>query len=550
MATKKSKNNNTELDYTLSQDSLEYLQINKQPFSADILTEETFYNYSALEQITDNLQHQVQFSDLVLIIEGPFGSGKTSLFRQLIHAEIENTKLLSIQAEATDTLVQLQQKMSMHLQDLGNANYLNDNLKSLQNFDQTPLIVMDNAHVLSDTTLQELLRYKDQLSHEHETILKLVLFANNGFSDTLQKITDLESNQMYVQHMPEYTEKLIPDLISHKLKISGYSGESLLTESDFNTIEKKGALTPLSIMHEAALLIEKNIAQKLNPPKPLWIKASIAVIVLIAIALPASIYLDLLDTKDIFSDDTQFIEDKQTIKEVVIPDTSEPLNKKPLTTADANATVYEEKHDEPVNQSAPAIIDEPESKEASVLSTPEAEVKPQSPDTSSTTADSTNTAPLETVETPSKDQAALPEVKTFKPIIKKTSSTRKPALVAPKEKPAAAPVKQEHPALVQLNKMGLHNTEWLKQQNSSSWTLQLLGARDPETLLSFSRQHNLNENAAWYKTWLKGKAYYVLVYGNYASRDSARASITKLPSKLRNIKPWVKSMKSVQQATK
>jgi len=107
-----------------------------------------------------------------------------------------------------------------------------------------------------------------------------------------------------------------------------------------------------------------------------------------------------------------------------------------------------------------------------------------------------------------------------------------------------------NPALEQLNAMGLHDADWLLKQKNTDWTLQLLGAREPETLLIFSRQHSLADNVAWYKTWLKGKPYYVLVYGNYANRDMAREAIAALPTKLRSIKPWAKSIKSVQQSIK
>jgi len=99
----------------LNQQSIEYLGVGKQPFANEILTEESFFNHQALTKISDSLSHQVQFSDLLLLVEGISGAGKTSLFRQFIQTEIANTKILAIQAEATDTLVQIQQKMSMHL---------------------------------------------------------------------------------------------------------------------------------------------------------------------------------------------------------------------------------------------------------------------------------------------------------------------------------------------------------------------------------------------------------------------------------------------------
>ncbi|HED35200.1 MAG TPA: hypothetical protein ENJ08_13470, partial [Gammaproteobacteria bacterium] len=148
------------LSSDLSTQTIEHLGLSKQPFASEILSDKSFFNTQALSKISDSLIHQVQFSELLLIIEGPHGSGKTSLFRQFIQSDISNTKILSMQAEATDTLVQIQQKMSIHLQDLGDANHLDENLKSLKMFDQTPLVVIDSAHVLSDTTLQKIFRYQ------------------------------------------------------------------------------------------------------------------------------------------------------------------------------------------------------------------------------------------------------------------------------------------------------------------------------------------------------------------------------------------------------
>lgn len=98
--------------------------------------------------------------------------------------------------------------------------------------------------------------------------------------------------------------------------------------------------------------------------------------------------------------------------------------------------------------------------------------------------------------------------------------------------------------------MGLREADWLLAQDSSHWTIQLLGAREPETLLVFAQRHQLSNQAAWYKTWLSSKPYYVLVYGSYASRDAARAQIDLLPDALRSAKPWVKSLGSIQKTIK
>ena len=537
MAFKKTKSPTSDLDCTLSQDCLDYLKINKQPFSADILTDSTFLTFPALDKIIENLHHQVQFSDLLLVIEGPFGSGKTSLFRQLIHTEIENTKSLAIQAEATDTLIQIQQKMSMHLQDLGNANYLDDNLKSLQSFDQIPLAIIDNAHVLSDTTIQELFRYKDQIKLEHDVNLKFILFASNGIANTLQKITTLQENQMYVQAMPTYTGTLAQELIAHKLRIAGYTGEALLTEKEYQLADNKSDGTPLNLMHHISILIEKNIAHKLNPPTALWIKSLVGIAALIIISIAAGIYLNLFDTKESSLETAQITEPTLYLKDTHSPEPVEQTD----AASDETSEPLIENNDVIPDQSLPVADND-----AMLEPVVENKNKP--------------TTDILTVKTPPPIQTeALPKTPVVKPTVEPVVDT-KPQLtdIAPiKTAPIIKTVSSKkiitkplHPALMQLNKMKLRDASWLLKQKSTGWTLQLLGAREPETLLSFSRQHQLGNAAIWYKTWLKGQPYYVLIYGNYTSRDNARIAISKLPEKLQAIKPWVKSIKSVQDAIK
>jgi len=536
---KKNKNNNISAG-ELSDQSLDFLNLSKQPFANEILSDKSFFNTQSLTKILDSLVHQVQFSDLLLLVEGMHGSGKTSLFRQFIQHDIANTKSLSMQAEATDTLVQIQQKMSIHLQDLGDAGHLEENLKSLQMFDQVPLIIMDNSHVLSDTTIQELFRYQQQLQQEHEVTLKILLFANSGMSDTLQKITDIQTDQIYVQNMPELSPKQLDNFITHRLRNAGYSGEPLLTSNDIQLLLKKCNGTPLEIMNQAAPIIDKVINNKLNPPTPVWIKSLIITGVLLIIV--AGAYLYFLFTK---------------------PDSQTSVNDLPVTNTLADKTDNEITDVIEVLESEKILSDT----EATEVAPPGGEPAVES--TPSETDEIETTEPLNT-EAPPIDNKPLPVVNPQPQIITAAEPKRipepvKPSALKPESTQTIAPVKviaetkietpaktvlPVSPVFLQLNKMGLQNANWLSKQSSKNWTLQLLGARDPETLLKFAQRNNLSANAAWYKTWLTSKPYYVLVYGSYNSRETARNAIAGLPPQLRSLKPWVKSMKSVQQALK
>ncbi|VAW62577.1 hypothetical protein MNBD_GAMMA09-3782 [hydrothermal vent metagenome] len=607
-----SKNNSSAASSTdLSEQSVKFLNLSKQPFAREILSDKSFFKSQALDKISDSLLHQVQFSELLLVVEGPHGSGKTALFRQFIQTDISNTKTLSMQAEATDTLVQIQQKMSIHLQDMGDDNHLDDNLKSLKMFDQTPLVVMDNAHVLSDTTLQDILRYQQELKQAHEITLKLLIFANSGIADTLLKITDIQPEQMYVQQMPEYSAKQIELFISHKLFCAGYAGDNLLDIGSIQQLLKKSQGIPLAILQLTAPLIDKAITKKIKPAGKRSKKLSFisfALIVLTGGGL-AAYYLLVENTPNpsdnypVATDMTEAHSTDLASREAEPAADLDNINHD--MTADAEPDVIDIlEYDEPENDrygndrsgNIKHGKGKPESDAATQLETtssiPEyrAEQPTQAIEMNNNEAvhnteiknpvETTHVTDNAIVHKPVADTVSVAnEAAANKPIIevpevqhapvksepaaahrsaqKKTATPRTPP--APHRETISEPAKTAqpaqktpplHPALKQLQIAGVHNEDWLKQQPKSNWTLQFLGARGPETLLKFTRKHNLSAPVTWYKTRLKGKDYFVLVYGSYPDRNTARNAIKELSPQLQAVKPWVKSMKSVQQALK
>lgn len=54
------------------------------------------------------------------------------------------------------------------------------------------------------------------------------------------------------------------------------------------------------------------------------------------------------------------------------------------------------------------------------------------------------------------------------------------------------------------------------------------------------------DSLMYYRTEYKGKPWFVVVSGPFESKATAKTDITKLPAKLRNQKPWVRSIESIQ----
>lgn len=525
----------------LNPQTLTFLGLSQQPFTAGILTGDAIYTDATRDQMIATLKHHMQFSDLVLIVEGEQGSGKTTLFRQLIQDRIPNLFLMSILAEPTDTLVQLQQKMAVHLKSQGSANYLDQDLKNLQVFDQFPIAIMDDAHVLSDTTLQELIRYRSQLKRDKDTNLKILLFANPGMAKTLEDISELQHNQLYVQQMPELSVKQTQAFIDQRLTTAGYRGSTVLPPETIQQIQKKSRGRPGQIMSMAALMLEKHVRNFNQPGGNLLVKIFGAATLLLVVAggvhfwmqsLPAPTPQIIVEKTDepIIASEPVTTPDMPESTEAIPTDSAEP-NSPAISTEQAIAPGLVDKATitTPVAENSAPPTGQPADLSTSGIAPP-TPVTPTEIKTDAGVDASTPVATPATAAAPANIVAAPPAVEP-KPVI------------SPVEKPVKA---TNQKALSELAVMGIKDSEWLHKQNPAHWTLQLLATYDTDTLLKFAHEHKLGDDSAWYQTQRNGKPWYVLVHRFYTSADAARKGLETLPPDIKRDHPWVKSMTAIQ----
>ncbi len=85
---------------------------------------------------------------------------------------------------------------------------------------------------------------------------------------------------------------------------------------------------------------------------------------------------------------------------------------------------------------------------------------------------------------------------------------------------------------------------------ASHYTLQLMGSGSKASIQKLIANNHIQQKAKVYHTTLKGKDYYVLIYGSYPSQAAANAAIAHLPSHLQDLKPWAKPYTSVKSSIK
>ena len=96
----------------------------------------------------------------------------------------------------------------------------------------------------------------------------------------------------------------------------------------------------------------------------------------------------------------------------------------------------------------------------------------------------------------------------------------------------------------------IYREKWLLSQESSNYTIQLMGARKEVLLHNFVKRNQLlNQNEiALYQTTFKDKTWFQLLYGVYATKKDAQAAADNLPLNIRKASPWIRRFSAVQKA--
>ena len=122
-----------------------------------------------------------------------------------------------------------------------------------------------------------------------------------------------------------------------------------------------------------------------------------------------------------------------------------------------------------------------------------------------------------------------------KPVTEDISS--KPQKIVKEVEVAKAPVEKEPPS---------HGEAWLKGLEASSYTLQVVATKESSQLEKLIKREKLSNDYAYFPKPVKDSTYYVLVIGNYSSREEAVNSVDDLPKNLQKNKPWPVKLESVQ----
>ncbi|MDH5630567.1 MAG: AAA family ATPase [Gammaproteobacteria bacterium] len=152
------------------------------------------YISSQKKQLLDSVENQVLYADLLAVIVGEQGIGKSFFLEQLHHKLEDKVYRSQIDAEAIMTPQQLEKLMCMQL-GLGWETSEHGILDKVgQSLDKRAVATFDNAHLLSKSCLDYLLTLVNQQHTTGETILFIILSGEIALAEKINETPTLRQN--------------------------------------------------------------------------------------------------------------------------------------------------------------------------------------------------------------------------------------------------------------------------------------------------------------------------------------------------------------------
>lgn len=517
---------------------LGHYQLNHDPFAPRVPGFKFFP--AQRKPVLGQLHHLARYSQLLLVVTGPQGSGKT-LLRQALVASTNKQSVQSVvvsargAGDAAGVLRQVAQALDIAQAEVG---AILDQMVQLALTGQEVYLLVDDAEQLDESALEALMALAAGAPEGRPHVF---LFGESSLIAQLEAL-QLEEERFHVIELQPYTEEETREYLDQRLEGAG-RGIELFTADQISDIHESSEGWPGNINQVARdAMIEAMIASRsavkrpsmgFNMPKKHVLAISAVVVVAVAAAwlmpgrskapttgAPANEQAQLpLGQGQPQAGGAPAVEFAGNTQPMPLPlvGNSQPVMRKPL--AEAAGGITEGDDGVPVEGSSatpPTVTTTapPEGVPAGPAPTPAAKPTP---------------APTQ-VATAKPAPAPAPA-----PAAKPAPAPAKPAAVAaakPVEKPAAPAAKAA-------------GGTWYAGQAPGNYVVQILGTSSEATAQNFVKEQG--GEYRYFKKVLNGKPLYVITYGNFANRDAAVTAIKALPAKVQAGKPWPRTVASVQQ---
>ncbi len=501
--------------------------------------------------VLNELQHLARYSKLMLVVTGPQGSGKTVLHQALVAQVTEPAQSIVISASAAvDAASMLAQVSSaLGLFDSEIADVLK-HIEQMSVAGKEVHVLIDNAEYLEESALLFLQRLAQGVN---DACARVVLFSDSSINPLLEKIAD-NADLHYVIALEPWDDDETLEYIEQRLIDAGQPID-VFSAQQLHDIYTQSQGWPGRVNSIAKSMLIGQMSRKSSGKKAAVMPIKyIMTLAVIALAL----VLFWLLRKD-GSDSTS---QQDTVSPVVEQLKLEPVVIPATPTSNSKIEVPLDLNPVPVVREPLAQALNAEEDEAQLLNEPYTDAQlealrnapaytAEQEQQSTADAPQTSTAPAveelpEPVPVPVVSvpvPVSTPPAQATTPVVQPVKKpVAKPAAVVRK---AAAPAKpaQRKAAASSLKGTSGHS-QWFKQQAPTRYTLQVFGTSSEAKAQAFVKQDSAQYH--YFRKLHQGKTLFVVTYGSFADRASAHLAINGLPEKIRNDKPWIRTILSIQ----
>ncbi|WP_312702689.1 AAA family ATPase [Stutzerimonas nitrititolerans] len=464
--------------------------------------------------VLGQLHHLARYSQLLLVVTGPEGSGKT-LVRQALVASSNKQAVMSVvitpqgTADSSAVLQQIGQALNIQHADFDGVMA---QIVQLALTGQEVYLLVDDAEQLTGAAVETLLRLA---AGSPEARPHVFLFGEDSLVSRLEALVEGEE-RFHVIALQPYEEDETREYLAQRLEGAGAGLETLSEEQIARIHEQSGGwpgAINLVAREELIEAIKHSKTRKATKgwPFPLPMKHLLAVLAVLCVIAVAFLLRGGEDEPEV-----------QTNTPLALgnaPRSAPESAAGPVTPAESPSKIEFE---------TPAAAEPTNTDSARTAAVEPAE--DVSKENSASTAHQDGAAPSPAVtqkEAPAPVAQPAPE-----PVVPETPASKTPEVVRPAAQPApAAPAASAHSA-------------WYAEQGGNRYLVQILGTRTEKNAQTLVAQRGSD-----YRYFVKeheGKPLYVVTFGNFANRAAALAAIKTLPAALQSGKPWARSFASVQ----
>jgi len=573
--------------------------MHRAPFSATI-EDDMYYSEPTRAQRLDILLHLTQYAHELLLIAGEEGSGKTTLLGQFLEKTRDNWKICRIDAFPMMHEEQILQRIHSgfgipidEASGLSTVTTLKRHIDAALVNIPTMVLIVDNVHVLPINVIGLLLEIANTRNLNSGKGLRTLFFCEPQIKILLAS-PELQDKQKQPQRkidLPNFDENHTGCYLRHRLSQAGMVAERFLTDSTITKIHKQSGGIPGKInavadklLFETTPIIRRTSNGNSRPPsqqntqqgnheahnqdldnntpkkptakfKEHYVLAAVVTGFIIAIVLFQEEINNLFHTP---SDAQTLVVDnanKHTIKPLTLPETESPAKLKNERYIQGTLPTTQNNNDYSNNSNSNSNSDNNNNNADKIT------LKTESPPaiTAPTLPPSTPTIKLPTTSRRDNDSDNHKRNTDFNPDNNLTGDNplaKHTPAVQPQKQTVAIPTKT-HPVAItdktpqptnrSQTTLGLKDEQWLLTQNPDHYTLQLVAGHHKSTVVKFIDQYQLTTpELSYFYSHRNGKNWHNLLHGIYPNRKTAANAIASLPIPLTTIKPWIRSMESIQ----